>query len=276
MRALRLLLLSVLSLALLGAAAPASFTPYLVKDIDPYPSPASSNPTGFATLGRLALFQVAGWSVDADRQGLWRSDGTASGTYRLIAAEYVQSLVTAGDRCFFGFLADDHWYLGVTDGTLPGTFTLTEVKPWWGSSGAWVPQQRVFYFPLPADSPDVHATKLWRSDGTPGGTYEVADIAAVPGASDLRELTSFQGRLYFAAGSALWRSDGTAAGTVKVFDVQAASLQVVGSSLVFAGTDSQGSELWASDGTSLGTRRLTDLTPGAGSTTFNAFKVAGK
>jgi ELWxxDGT repeat protein len=273
MRALRLLLLS---LVLLGAA-PASFTPYLVKDIDPYPSPASSNPTSFTALGRLALFQVNGWSVDTDRQGLWRSDGTAFGTYRLMAAEYVQSLVAAGDRCFFGFLADgDRWYLGVTDGTLPGTFTLTEVKPWWGSSGAWVPRQRVYYFPLPADSPEVHATKLWRSDGTPGGTYEVADIAAVPGASDLRELTSFQGRLYFAAGSALWTSDGTAAGTVKVRDVPAASLRVVGSSLVFVGTDSQGSELWASDGTAAGTRRIADLTPGAGSTTFNAFKAVGK
>src|SRR5436305_1888831 len=109
MRTIRLLLLAVLSLALLGAAPP-SFTPYLVKDVNPYPSPDSSNPSSFATLGRLTPFQVSGsLSANVDHQGLWRSDGTASGTYRLMAADYVQSLTVAGGRCFFGFLAGDRW-----------------------------------------------------------------------------------------------------------------------------------------------------------------------
>lgn len=267
MRTIRLLLLAVLSLALLGAAAPPSFTPYLVKDINPNPSPDSSNPSSFLTLGRLALFQVSGlwpWSLDLDRKGLWRSDGTASGTYHLMPAEEIEGMVVAGGRCFFGFLVSNRWYLGVTDGTLPGTFTLAETRPWWGNFGVWIPRQRIFYFLSSSE-------ELWRSDGTPGGTYKVTDLP--PGPS---YLTSFRGRLYFTAGSGLWQSDGTAAGTVQVRAFPAASLQVVGSFLVFVGTDSQGSELWASDGTAAGTRRIADLTPGAGSTTFNAFKLVGK
>jgi hypothetical protein len=103
MRTIRLLLLAFLSLALLGAAPP-SFTPYLVKDINPYPSPDSSNPSSFATLGRLTLFQVSGsLSAGVDREGLWRSDGTAAGTKRLTPQdEYrVGEIVKAGPRLFF-------------------------------------------------------------------------------------------------------------------------------------------------------------------------------
>ncbi|HET9210442.1 MAG TPA: hypothetical protein VFR03_08585 [Thermoanaerobaculia bacterium] len=264
MRTIRLLLLFLVSLALLGASAPASFTPYLVKDIDPILEPASSSPTGFVTLGRLALFQVGGWAVEADRQGLWRSDSTASGTYRLMPAEEIGSMTVAGDRCFFGFFLHEHWYLGVTDGTLPGTFTLAETTPWWGSSSAWIGWQGAFYF-------FASSGELWRSDGTPAGTYKIADLPSGP-----RDLTAFRGRLYFTADSGLWWSYSTAAATLQVSAVPASSLQVVGSSLVFVGTDSQGSELWASDGTTAGTHRIADLTPGAGSTTFNAFKLVGK
>jgi ELWxxDGT repeat protein len=265
MRTIRLLLLSVLSLALLGATVPSpSFTPYRVKDIDPQPRPDSSNPSDFVSLGRLALFNAEG-----DHGGLWRSDGTVSGTYRLLDFG-ARILAATGDRCFFASPADDRWHLGITDGTLPGTVILAEVEPLLSSRGAWIPRQRLFYFLSSSH-------QLWRSDGTPGGTYAVADIPLKPDFYDFdfETLTSFHGRLYLTTGFALWQSDGTAAGTVQVRAVQATALQVVGPFLVFVGTDSQGSELWASDGTAAGTRRIADLTPGAGSTTFKAFKVVG-
>ncbi|HSF42705.1 MAG TPA: ELWxxDGT repeat protein, partial [Thermoanaerobaculia bacterium] len=278
MRVLRILSLFVV----LTAAAPASFTPYLVKDIQP-PSPASSEPMGFVTLGKLALFQVSQDSyAGSDPSGLWRSDGTASGTYRLLGAHNIHNIqirAVAGSRCFFSFwTADDRAYLGITDGTLPGTFSLTETSLWGEPQRVtWMPRQGIFYFS--SEPPGGgHGRELWRSDGTPGGTYEVADIVPGPGSSDPEFLTRFRGQLYFSAGSALWRSDGTAAGTVKVRDVPVTALQVVGSRLVFIGTDSRGSELWASDGTAAGTHRIADLAQGPGSPVFNVdrFQVVGK
>jgi ELWxxDGT repeat protein len=269
---MRTLPILLLSLALM-AAAPAAFTPYLVKDINPEATPANSVPSSFVTLGGLALFQVQRLG-----QGeLWRSDGTASGTYRLAENGYTEILANTGGLCFFRFQsADNRWHLWVTDGTLPGTFSLAETSAYWPSvSAAWVPPQGVLYFSFEAGQ--GHGTELWRTDGTPGGTYEVADIVPGPGSSDPTYLTSFQGRLYFAADSALWRSDGTAQGTALVRDVPAVSIYVVGSRLVFLGTDAaHGFEPWASDGTTAGTRRIADLAKGTGSPVYHAFKVIGK
>ncbi|HSF42701.1 MAG TPA: ELWxxDGT repeat protein, partial [Thermoanaerobaculia bacterium] len=273
MRMLRILFL----FGVLTAAAPASFTPYLVKDIRP-PVPASSEPMGFVTLGKLALFQVPEQdSGGSDQPGLWRSDGTASGTYRLLETQDMQILAVAGSRCFFNFRTDDgRTYLGITDGTLPGTFSLAASPWWWPPQGVtWMPRQGVLYF---SSEGGGHGRELWRSDGTPGGTYEVADLVPGPDSSNPENLTSFRGQLYFSAGSALWRSDGTTAGTVKVRDIPATALQVVGSRLAFIGTDSRGSELWASDGTAAGTHRIADLAEGPGSPVFNVdrFQVVGK
>ncbi|HKV08274.1 MAG TPA: ELWxxDGT repeat protein [Thermoanaerobaculia bacterium] len=271
MRILRILSLFVV----LTAAAPASFTPYLLKNIGIFP--ASSEPMGFVTLGKLALFQVPGYDASSDQPGLWRSDGTASGTYRLLETYDMQVLAVAGSRCFFSFrLEGGSWRLGITDGTLPGTFSLAQTILWEGPQRVtWRLRQGVLYF---SSEGGGHGRELWRSDGTPGGTYEVADVVPGPDSSDPEFLTSFRGQLYFSAGSALWRSDGTAAGTVEVRDVPVTTLQVVGSRLVFIGTDSRGSELWASDGTAAGTHRIADLAEGSASPIFNLdqSQVVGK
>jgi ELWxxDGT repeat protein len=68
--------------------------------------------------------------------------------------------------------------------------------------------------------------ELWRSDGTPGGTYRVADIN--PGAAHSQPLhyALYDGRIYFVAddgvhGDELWRSDGTPGGTALEWDLEA-------------------------------------------------------
>ena len=66
-------------LALLAAPSLA-LEPYLVKDINPVPDPAYSEPAGFVTLGGAALF-VADDGVSG--RELWRSDGTAAGTWQV-------------------------------------------------------------------------------------------------------------------------------------------------------------------------------------------------
>jgi ELWxxDGT repeat protein len=270
MRTLRVLLLSFALLA----AAPAAFTPYLVKDINPEAVPGSSDPDAFVALGNLALFQVR----TLGRTELWRSDGTASGTYRLAETGYTEILADTGDRCFFRFqgAGDGRWHLWVTDGTLPGTFGLGETSGF-GSYGpaAWVTRQDILYFA--SDSGQGHGAELWRTDGTPGGTFEVADIVPGPAGSNPGFLTAFQGRIYFAAGSGFWQSDGTAAGTVPLAMVPTASIHSLGTRLVFFGSDAaHGLEPWTSDGTAAGTRRIADLAKGAESPVYQDFQVVGK
>ncbi|MES1240782.1 MAG: ELWxxDGT repeat protein [Acidobacteriota bacterium] len=269
MRTIRVLLLSLA----LVAAAHAALTPYLVKDINPESTFASSNPQAFLTLGDLVLF----WVDKFGQTEIWRSDGTASGTYRLgEAGESIGVLAVTDKLCLLRYTGLDYRrYLWITDGTLPGTFSLGETHDEYPLPGqaAWVPEQGLIYFTFDQGQ----GIELWRTDGTPGGAYKVADT------SFPSLLTSFQGRLYFQAyddtgHAGLWRSDGTAQGTVLIrnvwFDSLLDSLHVVGSRLVFLGYDNEhGSELWASDGTTAGTRRIADLMKGWRSPEYREFKV---
>lgn len=278
------LLLAVLTLAI---TAPASgVTPYLVADINPSPQTASSWPWMLASFGDIALFEPGSYSDPVSfHRSLWRSDGTAGGTYKLLEdTGSIKVVAVARGRCFLsvGSFNPELW---VTDGYPGGTYRLHQgplTVPDRPHLAAWVSEQSVLYFAAQVSGPQDLG--LWRSDGTPAGTYQVA--GAPPGVTGFspEELTSFQGRVYFAAtaesgGSpVLWRSDGTPQGTAPLLDPRSAPtagfLQKVGSRLVFVGGDpAHGQELWSSDGTARGTRRIADLVPGPGSPQFFDFAV---
>jgi ELWxxDGT repeat protein len=120
----------------------------------------------------------------------------------------------------------------------------------------------------------VHGEELWRSDGTPAGTFLVKDIQ--PGAigSHPQQLTSVGGALYFVAndgatGPELWKSDGTGAGTVLVKDIAPGATGIiqhltnVSGTLFFAAYHPETDiELWKSDGTYDGTVLVKDINPG--------------
>jgi ELWxxDGT repeat protein len=119
--------------------------------------------------------------------------------------------------------------------------------------------------------------ELWRSDGTPGGTYLVKDIRPGSGGQKSSSMLYVGDTLYFTAddgvhGSELWRSDGTEAGTVLVKDIfpgvnsgTVKLLTAVGNTLYLQAGDALNDyELWKSDGTAAGTLRVKDITPGAG------------
>lgn len=57
-----------------------------------------------------------------------------------------------------------------------------------------------------------HGEELWRTDGTPGGTERVADLAPCPDSSSPRSFAVVGNRLYFVAttptaGAELWKFD---------------------------------------------------------------------
>jgi len=117
---------------------------------------------------------------------------------------------------------------------------------------------------------------LWKTNGTPAGTAEVAALASSD--SDFPALL-FGARgaegLYFPwrdaeHGLELWRSDGTALGTVLAADLEPgpessfpSGLQTVGDQVLFSAlTLASGTELWQVDGGLAAPQLVADLYPG--------------
>ena len=281
-----------LLLALLAFPAMA-LEPYLVKDVNPVPVPSGSDPSHPVVLGGAVLFFA---DDGVSGRELWRSDGTAAGTWQLSETSPGElpdprpALVT--ERLYFFLSAHplgSFASLWVSDGTPAGTFRLTGPSaggdPW---LPVWIASQGVLYFA--ARDPD-HGSELWRTDGTPGGTYLVADVRPGPEGSNVQWLTESKGRVWFGAddgqrGGALWSSDGTAGGTVLAVDPFPSSashrspehIRVVGNRLAFFVPPpglGRVSQLWAGDGTSRGTAPVTALSGVKGRTSLYESVVHG-
>ena len=265
------ILLSLLSLLSLVSLSVPAFgqEPYLVKDINPVPEPASSYPKDFVTLGSAALF-VASDKLSGEE--LWRSDGTAAGTWP-VTDLCPSPLCTLNLQAFaltrrhFFFHAPDgssRWQFWATDGTPAGTFQLTE--PSVHAYGTGLPVGDVLYFNASVGGDEDSVEELWRSDGTPAGTWRVSEHSPQWWAP----MVAFKGSVYFIGDElALWKTDGTPAGTtvVKSFPAEYSpvELHVVGSRLVFpVGTPDYQQELWSSDGTAEGTRVIEGIPRGPG------------
>ena len=98
---------------------------------------------------------------------LWRSDGTADGT------------VLVADLCPGACSSD------------PQNFTTVDRSS--NTNG-----DEIVFFSAATESA---GRELWRTDGTPGGTFMIRDIAPGPAGSDPHELTAHANLLYFAAGT---------------------------------------------------------------------------
>src|SRR5665213_1715541 len=194
---------------------------------------SSSYPSKIVMSGGIGYFSAPDQS---NPMGLWRTDGTDSGTY------LVKAIQAASSQSQLYDLTD-------VNGTL--------------------------YF-VASDPNAQQSTALWKSDGTAAGTVLVRDLSPSSSyPSSIHDLTNFSGTLYFRGGGqesgakadALWKSDGTLAGTVIVSDLprgdgypyQNQMLNVNGKLFLAAGTTS-GSALYVSDGTAAGT---TPVLPGA-------------
>jgi ELWxxDGT repeat protein len=243
----------------------------------------SSNPADIQSVGGLVYFMA-----DDGNSGLevWRSDGTAAGTFLLkdIAPGRAGSVMTTADGFrvhpvggFVLFPADDidhgrEWWR--TDGTPAGTAMVVDLCPGPCSGldfGPGAVFDGLLYFSGEGASFD---RELWRTDGTAAGTMLVANIDPV-GEGTPYFLTAAQSMLFFTAfdqahGGELWATDGTAAGTRLVKDISPgpassvpALMTAVGDRVFFRGSDpASGYEPWTSDGTAAGTRLVADIAPG--------------
>jgi trimeric autotransporter adhesin len=114
--------------------------------------------------------------------------------------------------------------------------------------------------------------ELWRTDGTPSGTYLLKEL--IPGAAGVAEIhfTVFDGQIFMGVSGddsfAIWKSDGTEQGTILVKSIVASggfiswrsSLVVANNLVFFTATDStNGVELWTTDGTEAGTKMVKNI-----------------
>lgn len=194
------------------------------------------------------LFTIAG---GADMIELWRTDGSADGTVRLVAPGLpsLGALGAGAGRAFFGGPANEQdAELWTSDGTSAGTRLVTDLISDHATTASSYPRELVvaggrLYFT--AVNSDL-GPQLWTSDGTGAGTSLVREIGREGYLQNLSELTPYRGALFFsvsrpnAIGSTgLWRSDGTPPGTMPAQpswpDSTVSRLTIAGDHLYFLG-----------------------------------------
>jgi ELWxxDGT repeat protein len=203
--------------------------------------PYHSNPEGLTALNGVLYFHA---NSPAGRGELWRSDGTAAGTY------LVKDINPGLDSENKPRSAEVR-YLTVANGTL--------------------------YF----SANDGNGHRLWKSNGTNAGTVKLKDVTAQDlrrAGNGIYFWAASSTSTW-----ELWKSDGTSAGTVPVKTLDSPQYypvpqfhRAVGNVVYFTTEHiTYGHELWKSDGTSAGTHLLKDFVPGAGGSDFTSFAVLG-
>ncbi len=255
----------------------------LVADL--YPDQEPFNPPYIAASAEAGglLYFVVKTSDGPGSIELWRTDGTAAGTVRLLPEGEAQlspyvGLAALGNQVFFaasdGIHGDELWK---TDGTAAGTRMVADLAA--GGTDS-IPQgmiafQGKLYFTASAGEP---GRELWRSDGTPEGTILLRDfgpqtfvISASPPFAASPPFIEHAGRLYFVVrrgdvGAQFWTTDGSPAGTAPLDLVPGSPSLGLGQLIpmgerffFFGGSNELGSGLWITDLTAAGTRRISDV-----------------
>jgi ELWxxDGT repeat protein len=226
----------------------------------------------FAILDGVVYF-AADDGIHGDE--LWRSDGTAAGTYMVkdiepgIAGSNLYNITALnGELYFSAFTSAYGWEPWISNGTKSGTQLLKDIVP--GPSGSdaseFMSMGNTVYFA--ADAGTFIWGELWQTDGTAKGTKLVKDLGdRGQGGDGITQLTAVNNQLFFTFFSygsfswQLWRSDGTNKGTYRVAksalfpNDPPAQLTANANQLYFSADEGSGRRLWVSDGTDAGTKQ---------------------
>jgi ELWxxDGT repeat protein len=245
------------------------------SDYDGFPSP-------LATLGSTVFFQQP--TPGESTVQLWRTDGTAAGTFALTSfgdfgspkLGQTSAAVLHGKLLFPVETASGDEEIWESDGTPEGTrraFGFPERVRW--LRGLTTLNGVLYLYSQRLDTAGSH---LWRSDGTAAGTRKMATTVA--DGFDPPQFFALGSDVWFAAtnpwsGQELWRTDGTPLGAAPFADLEpgAASswphdLTAFQGALYFLTSDTSGhGALWRSDGSVAGTVRVQTLPSWAGGLT---------
>ncbi|MBX3240766.1 MAG: T9SS type A sorting domain-containing protein [Chitinophagaceae bacterium] len=268
----------------------------MVKDI--MPGSGHTYPGSLADVNGVLYFAVTTTSISSGTRGLWKTDGTETGTV-LVATpagagiSTPMDLVNVNGTLYF----IDTWSslppgstLWKSNGTEAGTVQVSTnaTRFPYGIGPAYLTAfNNEVYFEAKVDGED--GAGLWKSDGTEAGTEMVKDMDINSINGGVQHLTNINNTLYFSgfpgasANAELWKSDGTTGGTMFVKDINPGSpgsnssnfTDHAGMVYFVANTAGYGYEIWRTNGTETGTVLVADLYPGAGST-FPNVSIGGR
>jgi ELWxxDGT repeat protein len=139
------------------------------------------------------------WPWEENRRELWRSDGTAEGTFAVATSgrdtkfEVIPG-IQAGQPCLFFARTGSACEFWLSDGTEGGTQRLIEDALEWNSNSIVV-GDRIYF----SGNDGIHGHELWVSDGTAVGTVMVTDLTGDSGSSSPAHFVLAGTRLYFTA-----------------------------------------------------------------------------
>jgi len=252
---------SIILLAFLGLSFYANAqAPVLLKD-----SVGNSNATNGLVIGNNFYFN---FSVSTNRQQLWKTDGTPSGTQMLKDSfASILNLVNINSTLYFmGYVSSTSRALWKTDGTKAGTIMVKDFLGTYAQAVGFTTINNVCYFNYQSSSAPF---AIWKTDGTDAGTVLVKSGVAIA-AGMPRDLFYLAGtQIVFFGTTAtstskyreLWKTDGTDAGTSmikdSIFSPNAGNVigeyLNVGSLGFFTVSSGASYSLWRTDGTTAGT-----------------------
>ncbi len=257
----------------------------LIKDFEP--GETSISMSNFFNLNGIAVFIRVDYSIPTNPTfELWKTDGTSTGTTKMIDLPFLSFTYMPETGLFNQLLLrttnPDYTYsLWRTDGTTAGTYSIgTNFNNFSNRTSFY---KNRFYFTENNYNPTM--TRLWTTDGTIAGT-KVIDTLITGRTMTVESFVGLGDKVYFGGnggGAKIWESDGTIEGTKVMIDInpspnaqQIQYLTAVGEALYFWANDGlSGTEIWKSDGTAAGTSLVKDLTPGFGSSLLNTYGAKG-
>jgi ELWxxDGT repeat protein len=151
--------------------------------VDLVPGPRGSAPHDLVRFGDRVYFLAPGTGAGGPGESLWKTDGTAQGTTRVLdltldgLPSWGRSLTVAAGRLFFSVYNETTGAeLWASTGDAGGTSLLTDLRPGPGNSSPQLltAEGRLLLF---AADDGLTGLEPWRSDGTAAGTFRVGDIA---------------------------------------------------------------------------------------------------
>lgn len=225
----------------------------LLGDLNTGPTSARNNDVSpVFYLNNKAFFFATPFCCDTR---LYTTDGTNSGTLEVINTRSYSSQywVTNNRVVFEGYDPEHGEELFVSDGTASGTKLLKDINPTGNSSFSYHTLPGTYlYFSAQTQTGET----LWRTDGTPDGTLQVANF----------DIGSFKAQFYV-AGKFLYKLETPVEALTQELSVLQNSafvplatnvdyVKVRGEILYFIVPATSGNELWQSDGSVAGTQAL--------------------
>jgi ELWxxDGT repeat protein len=232
---------------------------HIVADIKKGPDssiPVFPSTGAIASIGGILYFAAD----DGTGLGLWRSDGTAAGTYRVSGVTLFDgTLQVIGGQLFFqGPGSGGGGELWMSDGTAAGTKQLSNIFPGAPHSGVGLltPTSSGIFF-VALDGSGTVKLAFVKTDGS--SLHVVSDLSSPSGSNVVDFMAALGADVVIDVGGVgLYHADINSATLVASNIHATAGFQAVGSHALFSvgATYDPSVEVWTTDGTASGTHRL--------------------